>query len=111
MSVPIQRPCLSCRELTTLETRCRSCQAQHEAGRVRPHYRGSYTSRARIIRANAVECWLCGEGARTDDPWTADHVDPGNPESILLPAHRSCNSRRGDAKGKRAHAALRVETR
>ena len=111
MSVPIQRPCLTCRELTTLTPRCQACQAQNEAGRIRPHYRGSYTSRAKSVRANAVECWLCGGGARTDDPWTADHVDPGNPESLLLPAHRSCNSRRGDAKGKRAHAALRVETR
>jgi hypothetical protein len=47
------------------------------------------------VRAEAVACWLCGDGPRPDDPWTADHVTPGDPDSILLAAHRSCNSRRG----------------
>lgn len=56
-------------------------------------------------------CWLCGEPARVGDPWTADHVEPGNPDSILLPAHRSCNSRRGDGTGKRAELARGLETR
>ena len=56
-------------------------------------------------------CWLCHEPARMGDPWTADHVTPGDPDSILLPAHRSCNSRRGDAKGRRAEAQRGMETR
>ena len=56
-------------------------------------------------------CWLCGETARVDDPWTADHVEPGNPDSILMPAHRSCNSRRGDGRGRRGELVMRLEKR
>ena len=52
------------------------------------------------IRAEAT-CHLCGmPGSWTDpvDPLTADHVVPraeGGRWSELLPAHRSCNARRG----------------
>jgi hypothetical protein len=49
-----------------------------------------------------VVCWLCGEGARPNDPWQADHVDPGNHHSQLLGAHRSCNigrANKGRVKG------------
>lgn len=34
-------------------------------------------------------------GPRRGDPWEADHVAAGDPDSPLLPAHRSCNRRRG----------------
>ena len=40
--------------------------------------------------------WLCGGGAVPGDPWQADHVIPGNPDSPLAPAHRSCNAARGN---------------
>lgn len=45
-------------------------------------------------------CWICGEGDREGDPFTADHVipavrQPRDEEAVLLAAHRSCNSRRG----------------
>jgi hypothetical protein len=92
------RPCLNCGTLTTNGTRCPICTTQHNRLHPkpeRPHYRGDYKRRARKVRAEAVACWLCGQGARADDPWTADHVTPGDPDSILLAAHRSCNSRRG----------------
>jgi len=60
----------------------------------RNHYKGSYSSRAKQVRANAEICWICKDGRRTDDPFTADHYFPGIANSPLLPAHRSCNSRR-----------------
>jgi hypothetical protein len=39
-------------------------------------------------------CWLCGDGPRSNDPWAADHVYPGDLASPLAPAHRSCNGAR-----------------
>lgn len=109
----IQRPCLDCRQLTSNRSRCVACEGRREAGRAagRAHYRGDYRQRAAEVRATATTCWLCGEAARTDDPWTADHVIPGDPDSILLPAHRSCNSARGDAKGRRAGPYRGMEKR
>jgi hypothetical protein len=62
----------------------------------RPHYAGDYSKRAKIVRDNAIVCWICKEAYRTNDPWTADHVFPAVIDSPLLPAHRSCNSRRGN---------------
>jgi hypothetical protein len=111
--MPIMRPCLDCRELSTNGSRCPRCAAGREAGRAagRLHYRGDYRKRAAEVRATAITCWLCGNGARIDDPWTADHVEPGNPDSPLLPAHRSCNSARGDAKGRRAGQYKAMEKR
>lgn len=66
------------------------------------HYRGSYARRSRELRArwNAdpqTECWRCGQSARHDDPWQAGHVRDGDPTSPLLPEHRSCNARAGQA--------------
>jgi len=79
-------------------TRCSEHQAQWDRQRNagRAHYHGDYQQRAAKVRAEATTCWLCGEGERPDDPWTADHVDPGNPDSELRAAHRSCNSSRGN---------------
>jgi 5-methylcytosine-specific restriction endonuclease McrA len=85
-----QRPCLDCGN-PARDTRCRDCAKKRDA-----IYRGDYRLRSAIIRATARTCWLCGEGPRAGDPWTADHVVPHNAGSILRPAHRSCNSRRGN---------------
>ncbi|MEU8270145.1 HNH endonuclease [Sphaerisporangium sp. NPDC049002] len=53
-------------------------------------------------------CWLCGHAIDLTLPaahpmsWTADHVDPisrgGAPRDprLLKPAHRRCNSKRGN---------------
>ncbi len=93
--MPIRRPCLTCRRLTTEPTRCLTCEGKRQAMRnaSRTHYKGDYPERSRLVRETATHCWLCGEGARADDPWTADHVH--GPESdVLAPAHRSCNSAR-----------------
>jgi recombinational DNA repair protein (RecF pathway) len=87
------RPCLGCGALVNA-TRCAGCQREKESTRVRPHYGGQYAARARKVREGAVVCWLCGDVARAGDPWQADHVLPGEADSPLLPAHRSCNIRR-----------------
>ena len=116
--MPVYQVCLGCGVLTANGSRCVPCGAKRERARSmrRVHYQGSYKTRSRQVRdaANAdpsCVCWLCHEPARLGDPWTADHVTPGDPDSILLPAHRSCNSRRGDAKGRRAEAQRAMETR
>ena len=94
------RPCLSCDVLTNNGTRCAVCAPKFEtkrtSKRVRPHYNNEYKKRAKEVREAATVCWLCGEGARANDDWTADHVLPADMYSPLLPAHRSCNSRRGN---------------
>lgn len=112
--MPIKRPCLDCNQLTEHKSRCESCEAkrQHHRNRSRAnYYDATYAKRAATVRATATNCWICGEPAKPNDPWTADHVIPGDPGSPLLPAHRSCNARRGDAKGKRAEASRKMETR
>ena len=96
--MPIQRPCLNCGTLTT-QTRCPTCTTIHNRTRNKPkpaHRRGNYKQRAKQIVKQATHCWLCGEGARINDPFTADHVIAGDIHSPLLPAHRTCNSRRGN---------------
>jgi hypothetical protein len=94
--MPIRRPCIECRRLTTETTRCPTCQGKREAIRnaSRPHYKGDYPERARLVRETATHCHICGEGPREGDPWTADHVF-GPDSDVLAAAHRSCNSSRG----------------
>ena len=109
----IKRPCLDCRELTGNKSRCDACESRRESRRnaSRPHYAGDYAKRAALVRSSAVTCWICGKPSIEGDPWTADHVLPGDPNSPLLAAHRSCNSRRGDASGRRPTNTMRIETR
>ena len=95
------KPCLDCGILTRSGNRCDKHQgiidAKVNARKAeRIHYRGTYAARAKAVRESAQSCWLCGEGYRPHDPWTADHVYPADPESPLMPAHKSCNSRRGN---------------
>ena len=97
-----KRPCLDCGKLTEIGNRCQYHQriitAKKDELRKpnRTHYKGDYAKRARFVRETTNKCWICGEGARTNDPWTADHYFPGIPDSPLLGAHKSCNSRRGN---------------
>lgn len=63
-------------------------------------------ARARLKRNGPHICWLCGHEINTELDYrhplsfTADHVDPlstgGHVLGELKPAHRSCNSRRGN---------------
>ncbi|WP_311777830.1 HNH endonuclease [Trueperella abortisuis] len=72
-------------------------------------------------RTNAP-CWICGQPIDYTADWrsrwsfTADHVIPiakgGNPRGELRPAHRSCNSRRGDTTNASKRQVIRgVEKR
>jgi hypothetical protein len=108
----LPKPCLDCGRVTNGRSRCDSCfekaraafeQARAGRPRNRQHYGGDYARRAAIVRANATECWICGDGYRPDDPWQADHVITGNPDSILAAAHRSCNIKRSNAERAGAH--------
>jgi hypothetical protein len=62
----------------------------------RKHYANDYAKRAKQVRDTAQICWLCNQGYKPNDPWTADHIYPAEPDSLLLAAHRSCNSSRGN---------------
>jgi hypothetical protein len=96
-SVSINHVCVDCKRISTRQTRCEQCERLRNQHRnaSRTHLQGSYKREAKLVRESATHCWLCGEGHRADDPFTADHVVPSDPRSALLPAHRSCNSRRG----------------
>ena len=102
MITGVRRPCLSCGKLTTGRSRCEPCEVLNlrriDANRdqsKRQHYSGDYRKRAKLVREAATHCWICGETARPNDPWQADHVVAGEINSPLLPAHRSCNIKRG----------------
>lgn len=102
-----KRRCLGCSALTE-RTYCPTCQRARDRERnaSRPHYSGSYQRlRAEAVaywHATGAHCWLCGEpldpSRRWPDPLstTADHVTPGNPDSVLRPACLRCNSARGN---------------
>jgi hypothetical protein len=100
-------PCLDCGVLTKGANRCfkhhKIAESKRQAKKDRSHYRGDYGKRAKIVRESAERCWICGEGGRLNDPWTADHLYAGEPTSPLLPAHRSCNSRRGKGQNDTTH--------
>ena len=93
-------PCLTC-GTPTRGTRCPACDAPRIAANLarvdRTHYKGNYATRRRQLMATSPEiCWLCGEGPRPRDPWSADHVHPGDPNSELRRAHLSCNQSRNN---------------
>lgn len=89
----IRRACLNCGTLTTRISRCDKCQRLHDA-----LYDSEYRRAARIVRETATHCHICGEGKRTDDPFTADHLRAGDKSSPLVAAHASCNVRKGNRR-------------
>jgi hypothetical protein len=100
--VRFQKPCLDCGKLS-LETRCEVHSKRVEqlrdvrrAEKKKVLYNSRYRKEAAYVRATAIVCHICGDGARMLDPWQADHLDAGNPDSPLAAAHRSCNAKRGD---------------
>jgi hypothetical protein len=74
-------------------------------------YRRASARLKRQAKAKGWPCYLCGEPIDFDADYrdrrsfTADHVDPlaagGAILGPLRPAHRGCNSRRGDARHER----------
>ena len=100
------KPCRMCGVLS-LDPLCPPHQEQakriHEERRAirkaeTGQYSGEYRRRAKAVREAAVLCHLCGEGKKENDPFEADHVVPASSgdTGTLLPAHRSCNRRRGN---------------
>ena len=100
------RPCLRCGVLVLGESLCpqhmKDMQAAKDRARVgkRQHYSGNYKQRSKQVRQTATVCWICKQGPIINDPFQADHVIDGNPNSPLLPAHRSCNIKRSLSKPK-----------
>ena len=98
--VAFPRPCLDCGALTSKGNRCQPHQTAYQARldtRRKPnrkHYSNDYKKRAKQVRESAQQCWICKEGYKPNDPFTADHLLPSDPNSPLAAAHRSCNSRR-----------------
>ena len=103
------RPCNTpgCPRLAHGGPRCKEHERQHNTtrNRQRTHYHGNYRQRAAQVRATATHCWICNEGPRPNDPWQADHLVPGDPNSPLRAAHRSCNASRGNTPLHDTHTA------
>ena len=104
-----RRPCIECGQLGEPGySRCPQHQTQIEqkmADRRRQvkqntqQYTGPYNRLAKIIRQTATICHLCGQGPKPNDPWEADHLNPGTPVTQLAdlaPAHRTCNQNRSN---------------
>lgn len=106
----LPRPCLDCGVLTTNPSRCDRHQADADQRRAYRQannlqrkekktrlYSKDYQLRAKRIRETATVCYLCLEHKRADDPLQVDHLYPELFDSSpLLPAHRSCNNRKGN---------------
>lgn len=82
------------------------------AGRDNREYRRRAHALKRRVAREHLPCWLCGRRINTALPashpmaFTADHVRPLKDGGALLgplkPAHRSCNSRRGNTRTQHA---------
>ena len=80
-------------------------------GRDNKQYRDLSDALKRKGKRLGLACWLCGHAIDYDLPWkhpmsyTYDHVDAvgngGDMRGEGQPAHRSCNSRRGNGSGTR----------
>ncbi len=102
-------------------TKCPPCQEQARIrkntdppGRPTASQRGYGAEWRRVsaqVTAGATACHWCGQPFTGEDPATADHIVPRarggtNDLSNLVPAHRSCNSRRGGQMRKRRSTSL-----
>ena len=101
------KPCLVCGQLSR-NSRCDTHQAQYDEAKNRRRdsnpqrkarknslYNNTYRKQAKWVRDTAISCHLCGIPFQPGDAIEADHVDAGNPNSELKPAHRKCNASRG----------------
>lgn len=101
------RPCLTC-GTPTRSTRCKTCQAPVERAKwLRnpnrdPDYR---KARDQVAKLLPVACSLCGHpiwhSGHDKQALTLDHIVPvsrggTNDANNLRPAHRGCNSKRGN---------------
>ena len=108
------RPCLKCGG-TTLpgQTYCEMHRREVAAARnlVRDSdpnrkakkkilYNSDYQKKRReivqYVREYGFVCYLCKKNIEPTQDIDIDHVEAGNPQSQLLPTHRTCNRSRGN---------------
>ena len=104
----LPQPCLDCRVLTTNGSRCplhaqqtnaRWAAKRQERKEQTGQYSGAYARLARIVRATAQVCHICGVPFQQGDKIQADHLVPAayvTDISQLAPAHAYCNQSRGN---------------
>ena len=104
------RPCLKCNTLHRDKgDYCASCRSEYERkreadparmARKRIMYGGDYRARRASMVTETIQnnlpCHICKKNFTSLSEITADHLIPGNPNSPLAPAHKSCNSSRGN---------------
>ncbi len=109
-SMRFARPCLECQRLHTDKGEfCADCRTKRERDRERQRsldpkhrakkrelYSSAYKATAKILKANATHCHICKKPFTSRAEITADHLIAGDPASPLAPAHKSCNSSRGN---------------
>ena len=102
------RPCIQCQELHRDKgDYCAQCRRIKDRAREadparrkrkRELYNSDYRKQAAMIKASATHCHLCLKPFTDRAQITADHINAGEPNSPLAPAHKSCNSSRGNRK-------------
>jgi hypothetical protein len=104
------KPCLKCKALFKARSEyCDACRLEKKPREKAPRiysaerkarkaflYGGGYPARARVVRETATHCHICKQAFTDRTLIQADHLIPGNPESPLAPAHRTCNARKGN---------------
>ena len=102
----LPRPCLDCQKLHTDKgDYCLSCRKERNRkkennperkARKKLLYNSNYRRAASLIKLTATHCHICKEPFTNREEITADHLLPGEVNSPLAPAHKSCNSARGN---------------
>ena len=104
----LPEPCLTCGIVTTNGSRCplhaqqtkaKWAARRQETKQTTGQYSGSYARLARIVRATAQVCHICGIPFQPGDKIQADHLVPAayvTDISQLAPAHAWCNQSRGN---------------
>jgi hypothetical protein len=106
------KPCLKCKAIFIARSEyCEGCRLEKKPRTPAPRidslarrikkanlYTSHYKKIARGIKATATHCHLCQQPFTDRNQIQADHLEPGNPLSPLLPAHARCNASRGNKK-------------
>ncbi len=104
------KPCLKCKALFKARSEyCEACRLERKPRAPTPRiesaerkqkkrllYGGDYKARSQIVRESATHCHICKKEFTDRREIQADHLVPGNPDSPLAPAHRTCNARKGN---------------
>ena len=106
----LPRPCLSCNQLHKDKGEfCSSCRTERDRkreanperiARKKMLYGNDYRKRREVLVKetiiNNLCCHICKLPFESKADITADHLMAGNPQSPLAPAHKRCNSSRGN---------------